>query len=180
MIRNRLHGFTLSLWGGRPFHQPHGPAFVIDAIPEPSTSCDPVLPLLHRLTRDVTRSQVTPKRVLRLSPRSRIVGQFLPYNPGVRRSSRANLFPPDDGSTGPISEIPPRCSRRRRNSFSTLRQRSSLRWSINRPAIGHFDRGTESLGRSGLSVDLCRCFPLPHQLGEPLIGFHPRRRNQRP
>ena len=145
-----------------------------------STSSHFVLPLLHRLTRDVPRSQVTPKRVLTIRPCPRIVGQFLPRNPGVRGSDSADLFPPDNGSTGPVSEVPPRRGRRWRNSFPTLRQRSSLRWSSNRPAIDQLHWGTESFCQTWLSVDLGRRFPLPNQLGQPLVGFHLCRRNQRP
>jgi len=92
--------------------EPDDPVLVVDAIPEPTTAGDLVLPLPHRCAVDRAGTETPLEGVLAGAPVPRNTGDALPRHTAVSRGCTADLLPSGDGVARRIPEVPAARGRR--------------------------------------------------------------------
>lgn len=147
------------------FGHPHGPAVVVDAVPEAATGGDLELPLLELLAVHHPGAERPLQRMLAAVALTWIRGDPLPGRSDAGRGGGTELLPSLGGVVGCEAEVPAIGRRRWRNTFSALGHDALGRRRCDTLAGGG-DRPPEAPGESRVGVDLRRRPPLSKQLGD--------------
>jgi hypothetical protein len=133
--------------------EPDEPPLIVNAVPEPPSPGDLVLPLLQSLTIDQAGTETALQRMLPVTSLFRVVHDPLPGHPGITPGGGTHLLPSGYRVAGGVAEIPPARLRRGRHPLAALRHSYPTGRSIRSPmaCTGHLSRRA-SFGSAWISA----------------------------